>query len=260
MRISVLGSTGAMGGLIIKSALQAGFEISNKISSKDKMSSLFIDTDVVVDFSCPVATESMLRYVIENNIVIPIVIGTTGLSEQCIEMMEYCSKYTQVFYSPNMSFLISIVNMMAYATAKLLDNSYDVEIHEVHHKLKKDSPSGTALMLGKTIAQARGRRFEEVARFVRYGVVPTRQDGEIGFSVQRCGNTVGKHEISFVGEYETLKIKHTAHSKEIFAKGTVKAIRWLVQQLPGFYTMNDFTRDMVVPMVKSLYKDFFSKA
>ena len=86
----------------------AGFEISNKISSKDKMSSLFIDTDVVVDFSCPVATESMLRYVIENNIVIPIVIGTTGLSEQCIEMMEYCSKYTQVFYSPNMSFLVSI--------------------------------------------------------------------------------------------------------------------------------------------------------
>ena len=259
MKISVLGATGAMGGLVIKSALRDGFEISNKISSKDRISDLFVDTDVIVDFSCPVATESMLQYVNKEKVSIPIVIGTTGLSEQCMELMESCSEFVQVFYSPNMSFLISILNMMCYATAKLLDSSYDVEISEVHHRLKKDAPSGTALMLGKTIAQARGRRFEEVARFTRYGVIPLRQQGEIGFAVQRCGNTVGKHEISFVGEYETLKIKHTAHSKEIFAKGTVKAIRWLVKQKPGFYTMNDFTRDMVIPMVKSLYKDFFSR-
>lgn len=259
MKISVLGSTGAMGGLVIRSALREGFEISKKVSSKDNISDLFLDTDVVVDFSCPVATESMLQCINKDKITIPVVIGTTGLSEHCMELMERCSEYTQVFYSPNMSFLISIVNMMAYATAKLLDSSYDVEIAEVHHKLKKDAPSGTAIMLGNSIAQARGRRLKEVARFTRYGVIPTRQDGEIGFAVQRCGNTVGKHEISFVGEYETLKIKHTAHSKEIFASGTVKAIKWLVKQKPGFYTMNDFTRDMVIPMVKSLYKDFFSK-
>ncbi len=259
MKVSVLGSTGKMGGLVIKSALREGFEISNKISSKDKISDLFLDTDVIVDFSCPVATESMLQYVNKEKVSIPIVIGTTGLSEQCIDLMHRCSQFVQIFYSPNMSFLISIINMIAYATSKLLDESYDVEIHEVHHKYKKDSPSGTALMLGKTIAQAREREFNEVARFTRYGVIPLRQEGEIGFSVQRCGNTVGKHEISYVGEYETLKIKHTAHSKEIFAKGTVKAIRWLIQQKPGFYTMNDFTRNLVVPMVKSLYKDFFSR-
>lgn len=259
MKVSVLGSTGKMGGLVIKSALREGFEISNKISSKDKISDLFLDTDVIVDFSCPVATESMLQYVNKEKVSIPIVIGTTGLSEQCIDLMHRCSQFVQIFYSPNMSFLISIINMIAYATSKLLDESYDVEIHEVHHKYKKDSPSGTALMLGKTIAQAREREFNKVARFTRYGVIPLRQEGEIGFSVQRCGNTVGKHEISYVGEYETLKIKHTAHSKEIFAKGTVKAIRWLIQQKPGFYTMNDFTRNLVVPMVKSLYKDFFSR-
>ena len=248
-----------MGGLVIKSALQEGFEISNKISSKDRISDLFTNTDVIVDFSCPVATEEMFLYANKNDIAIPMVIGTTGLSEQCMELIENRSKFTQIFYSPNMSVLISIVNMMAYATAKLLDESYDVEILEIHHKLKKDSPSGTAIMLGKSIAKARGRRLEDVGRFTRYGVIPTRQEGEIGFAVQRCGHTVGKHEISFVGEYETIRIKHTAHSKEIFAKGTVKAIRWLIEQKPGFYTMNDFTKDMVVPMIKSLYKDFFSK-
>lgn len=248
-----------MGGLVIKSALREGFEISNKISSKNQISDLFLDTDVIVDFSCPVATESMLQSVNKERLSIPIVIGTTGLSEQCIELMHKCANFVQIFYSPNMSFLISIVNMMAYATAKLLDDSYDVEIHEVHHKFKKDAPSGTALMLGKTIAQARVKEFEKVARFNRYGIIPLRQEGEIGFSVQRCGNTVGKHEISYVGEYETLKIKHTAHSKEIFARGAVKAIRWLIQQKPGFYTMNDFTRDRIVHVVKSLYKDFFSR-
>ena len=259
MKVSVLGATGKMGGLVIKSALREGFKISNKISSKDKLSDLFLDTDVIVDFSCPVATESMLQYVSKEKLSIPIVIGTTGLSEQCIELMHKCSKFVQIFYSPNMSFLISIVNMMAYATAKLLDESYDVEIFEVHHKFKKDSPSGTALMLGNTIAKAREIEFDKVARFTRYGVIPLRQEGEIGFSVQRCGNTVGKHEISYVGEYETLKIKHTAHSKEIFARGAIKAIRWLTQQKPGFYTMNDFTKDIIVPMIKSLYKDFFSR-
>lgn len=259
MQISVLGATGAMGGLIIKAALREGFRIANKISSNDKISDLFLNTDAVIDFSCPVATESMLNYVNNKRILVPIVIGTTGLSDKCMDLMEHCSKFNPIFYSPNMSFLISLVNMMLYATAKILEGSYDVEIFESHHRLKKDAPSGTAIMFGRTIARARGHRFEDMARFTRYGICPLRQDGEIGFSVQRCGSTVGKHEISFVGKYETFKIKHTAHSKEIFAKGAVKAAKWLLQQKPGFYTMNDFTKNVVTPMAKSLYKDFFSR-
>ncbi|MBQ9441103.1 MAG: 4-hydroxy-tetrahydrodipicolinate reductase [Alphaproteobacteria bacterium] len=259
MKISVLGATGSMGGLIIKSALREGCKVSNKVSSKDKISDLFLNTDAIVDFSCPVATELMLNHVVTSKVLVPMVIGTTGLSGKCMNLMEHCSNFVQLFYSPNMSFMISIVNMMLYATSKILEGSYDVEIFEAHHRLKKDAPSGTAIMFGRTIAQARGDRFEDVARFTRYGVCPLRQDKEIGFSVQRCGSVAGKHEVSFVGKYETLKIKHTAHSKEIFAKGAVKAAKWLVQQKPGFYTMNDFTRDSVIPMVRSLYKDFFSK-
>ena len=258
MKVSVLGATGAMGGLVIKAALQDGFEIANKVSSKDKISDLFLEADAVVDFSCPVATESMLSYILENKIKTPLVIGTTHLSVQCMDVMQEVAKFASVFYSPNMSFLISLVNMTVYAIAKLLDESYDVEILDIHHRLKKDAPSGTALMLGSSIAQARGQKLDDVAVFERYGIMPPRKDGDIGFSSQRCGRVVGKHIVSFVSEQETIEVKHAARSKEIFARGAVKAIRWVIKQPPGFYTMNNFTKDSIIPVVKALYNDFFS--
>lgn len=259
MKISVLGATGAMGGFVIKAALQEGYAVINKVASRDDISSLFTNTEVVIDFSCPMATESMLRYAINNRSSVPLIIGTTGLSKMHINLMHECASTTPVFYSPNMSFVISIANMMIYALSKLLGENFDVEILDVHHKLKKDAPSGTALMFGKTVARARKREFDDVANFVRYGIVEPRERGEIGFSVQRCGNVIGTHEISFFGEYENIKIQHEAHSKEIFAKGAVKAARWILNQAKGFYTMNDFTKDMIVPIVKDIYKDFFSK-
>ena len=259
MKISVLGSTGAMGGFVIKAALQEGFSVENKVSSKDNISNLFKNTETIIDFSCPLATESMLVYAKDNRSSVPLVIGTTGLSRLHTSLMKECAATSPVFYSPNMSFLISILNMTLYAVAKLLDENFDVEILDVHHKLKKDAPSGTALMFGKTIAKSRGRNFIDIANFVRYGIIEQRQKGEIGFAVQRCSNVIGTHEVSFMGEYENIKIKHEAHSKEIFAKGAVQAAKWIVKQPKGFYTMNDFTKDLMVPMVKSLYKDFFSR-
>ena len=260
MRVSVLGATGAMGGYVIKSALQEGFTIENKVSSKDNIANLFRNAEAVIDFSCPMATESMLRYAIENSEQVPLVIGTTGLSKLHIDLMKEYSLDTPVFYAPNMSFLIAILNMAVYAMAKLLDEDFDVEILDIHHKLKKDAPSGTALMFGKTIAKARGREFTDVANFVRYGIIEQRRRGEIGFAVQRCSNVIGTHEVSFMGEFENIKIKHEAHSKEIFAKGAVQAARWILKQPKGLYTMNDFTKDMMVPMIKSLYKDFFARS
>ena len=259
MRISVLGANGAMGGFVIKAALQEGFVIENKVSSRDNIENLFKNTDAIIDFSCPIATEAMLRYARNNREKIPLIIGTTGLSNMHIDLMKECAANVPVFYSPNMSFLIAILNMTVYAMAKLLNEDFDVEILDVHHKLKKDAPSGTALMLGKTIAKARDRDFSDVANFVRYGIIEQRQRGEIGFSVQRCSNVIGTHEISFMGEFENIKIEHEAHSKEIFAKGAVQAAKWIIKQSNGLYTMNDFTKDLMVPMIKSLYKDFFTR-
>ena len=258
MKISVLGATGSMGGLIIKAALQEGIEIASKVSSQDKISSLFTETDAIVDFSCPIATELMADYILDNNLSVPLVIGTTALSTKCIEKLKECSKSMQVFYSPNMSFLISITNMIVYTIAKLVNESYDVEILDIHHRLKKDAPSGTALMLGYSVAQAREQNFEDVAVFKRYGIVAQRKKGDIGFTSQRCGRVVGDHKVSFVSDQETIEIRHESHSKEIFARGAVKAIRWVIQQRPGLYTMNDFTRDSIVPIVRALYSEFFS--
>ena len=230
MKISVLGSTGAMGGFVIKAALQEGFTIQNRVSSKDSIDNLFKDSNAIIDFSCPIATESMLRFAAEKKTEIPMVIGTTGLSRM----------------------------LAVYAISKLLGDDFDTEILDIHHRLKKDAPSGTAIMLGKTIARARGKNFSQVANFVRYGIIEQRKRGEVGFSVQRCGNVIGTHEISFMGEFEDLKIRHEAHSKEIFAKGAVQASKWIIKQQKGLYTMNDFTKDLMVPMVKSLYKEFFT--
>jgi 4-hydroxy-tetrahydrodipicolinate reductase len=258
MRISVLGATGAMGGFAVKAALQEGFVVENKVSSKDRIEKLFENTEAVIDFSCPLATETMLNYALENKLSIPLVIGTTGLSKIHRELMKKYSIAAPIFYSQNMSFLIAILNMTLYAVAKLLGEDFDVEILDIHHKLKKDAPSGTAIMFGKTIAKARKKNFNDVANFIRYGIIEQRERGEIGFSVQRCSNVIGTHEVSFMGEYENIKIKHEAHSREIFAKGAIQATKWLIKQPKGIYTMNDFTKDLMIPMVKSLYKDFFS--
>lgn len=259
MKVSILGATGKMGGFVVKASLQEGCLISNKVSSRDNVANLFNDTDCIIDFSCPMATEAMLRFSKEHQKNVPIVIGTTGLSKLHSDLMKDCSSNTAVFYAANMSFLVAIMNMMVYALGKLLGPSYDVEISETHHRLKKDAPSGTALMLGKSIAKARGDNFNDVASFVRYGVIEPRRKGEIGFNVQRCGNVIGTHTVEFIGDYEDLEFRHHAHSREIFAKGAVKAAFWLIKQQRGMYDMNSFTKDLIVPIVKSLYKDFFAK-
>ena len=257
MKVSILGATGFMGGFVVKAALQEGYYIINKVSSKDDISSLFRDTDVIIDFSCPMATESMLAYSKGRQLRVPLIIGTTGLSHLHIDLMHDCAKSAPVFYSPNMSFVIAIANMMLYSVSKFLGEDFDAEILDSHHKLKKDAPSGTALMFGRTIAKARDRNFDDVANFVRYGVIAPRERGEIGFAVQRCGNTTGTHEIGFYGEYENLKIRHEAHSKEIFAKGAVKAAKWLMHKPTGFYTMEDLTKEQILPVLKEMYRELF---
>ena len=247
-----------MGGLIIKTALQEGFEVSNKVSSENEISELFDNTDVIVDFFFFFSTKTMLEYSFQNKKRIPLIIGTTGLSDDCVDLIKLCCKQTPVFLAPNMSVLISILNLLVYAVGRLLEETFDVEITETHHRFKKDAPSGTALMLGQSVAKSRNKSLRDVAVFERHGIIPQRQQGDIGFSVRRCGKIVGEHEVSFVGDYEEISISHKAFSKEIFAKGAIKTVKWIVAQTPGLYTMNNFTRDMIIPVVKDLYKEFFS--
>ncbi|MDR2458583.1 MAG: 4-hydroxy-tetrahydrodipicolinate reductase [Holosporales bacterium] len=258
MKVSVLGATGTMGGLVVKALLQeGGFAITGKVSRRDNVEVMFGCSDIIIDFSCPLATEAMLRYAASSKSYIPIVIGTTGLSKVHHELMNECATHAPVFCSPNMSPLVAMLNFTVHLLAKIMDEDYDVEIFESHHRMKKDAPSGTALMLGRTIARARNREFDDVANFMRYGIIEQRKRGEIGFSVQRSGMVVGTHEVAFIGSNESLKIRHEAYSKEIFAKGAVKVAKWLVRQDNGIYSMDDLARDTISPLINEWYGEFF---
>jgi 4-hydroxy-tetrahydrodipicolinate reductase len=248
-----------MGGSVVGAALQSGHIVKNKVSSRDDIGNLFSDTDVVIDFSCPMATESMLIYARENQEKVPIIVGTTGLSKMHEGLMQECSEITPVFRSPNMSVVVSVLNITVYILSQYLGDGFDAEIFEKHHRFKKDAPSGTALMLGKTIAKARGHDFLDMANFARYGVISPRRHGEIGFSVQRCGKIVGKHSVSFTGENEDVVVSHSAQSRKIFAEGAIKVASWLQPQPPGLYSMNDYMKATILPIVKNMCKHFFEE-
>lgn len=193
--------------------------------------------DVIIDFSVPKATLTMLEYAKVNRI--PVVIATTGFSkEENKKILEY-SKDFPIFKSANMSFDINLMAKILVEVAKALPNT-DIEIIETHHNRKIDSPSGTALLLADSINKALDHRF--TYEFDRHNKHEKRSKYEIGFSSIRGGNIVGEHTVQFFGENETFEITHKAYSRSVFADGAIKAACFLVGKQNGFYTMDDLLR------------------
>ena len=141
--------------------------------------------------------------------------------------------------SPNMSIGVNVMFETARMLAGLLGNEFDVEIIETHHKHKIDSPSGTALRLGEVVAEALGRDFKKVARLERHGQVGERKKGEIGIQAIRGGDVVGEHAVIFFGAGERIELTHRASNRDNFAKGAIRAVKWVVGKPPGIYTMKD---------------------
>ena len=167
---------------------------------------------------------------------IPIVIATTGFSEEELTKIKEYSKYTPIFLSFNMSFDICLMQKVLATLAQNLPNT-DIEIVETHHNRKIDSPSGTALMLADSINQACENKY--TYNFSRLQERKPRETNEIGFSSIRGGNIVGEHTVKFMGADETFEITHTCYSRKVFANGALKAAKFLVTQKNGFYNMND---------------------
>lgn len=190
--------------------------------------------DVIIDFSIPKATISMLQYAKQNSI--PVVIATTGFSEEENLKIEEYSKDLPIFKSANMSFDINLMAKILSEVAKALSNT-DIEIIESHHNRKIDSPSGTALLLADSINKALGNSL--TYEFDRHKKHEKRSKNEIGFSSIRGGNIVGEHSVLFLGENETFEITHKAYSRSVFADGAIKAACFLVNKSNGFYTMDD---------------------
>lgn len=191
--------------------------------------------NVIIDFSNPYYLTGLLDYALEKNI--GIVIATTGFTNKDLENIKTASKKIPIFFSANMSLGINILNNLVKKAAKILNESFDIEVIEKHHKHKLDSPSGTAYMIANEINKELNNSKEYV--FGRYGTKERRRDKEIGIHSIRGGSIVGEHSVIFAGDDEVLEVKHTASSKKIFAAGSLKAAKFLVKKEPGLYDMDD---------------------
>lgn len=193
--------------------------------------------DVIIDFSVPKATLTMLEYAKVNRI--PVVIATTGFSEEENKKILEYSKDLPIFQSANMSFDINLMAKVLAEVAKTLPNT-DIEIIESHHNRKIDSPSGTALLLADSINKTLDNKL--TYEFDRHNKHEKRSKNEIGFSSIRGGNIVGEHSVMFIGENETFEITHKAYSRSVFADGAIKAACFLVNKENGFYNMDNLLK------------------
>lgn len=190
--------------------------------------------DVIIDFSIPEATMNILEFAKQNNI--PIVIATTGFSDEQLSTIKDYSKHIPIFRSGNMSYEVNLMaNIVSKLAIQLKDS--DIEIIETHHRNKIDSPSGTALILADSINCALNNEMNY--QYNRHSIRQKRDDKEIGIHSIRGGTEVGKHTVMFLGENETFEITHTVTSRSIFADGALKAAKFLVNQKSNLYDMKD---------------------
>ena len=195
-----------------------------------------VDVDVIIDFSSSKATDRLLSYVAEKQI--PLVLCTTGLSEEQLKKVEETSKKTAILRSANMSLGVNVLLKLVNTAAKVLaDADFDIDIVEKHHKLKVDAPSGTALALADAVNEALHNEYEYV--YDRSQRRIRRPKKEIGISAVRGGTIVGQHDVIFAGQDEVIEFHHTAYSKAIFGKGAVSAAIYLAGKPAGMYDMSD---------------------
>jgi 4-hydroxy-tetrahydrodipicolinate reductase len=192
---------------------------------------------VLIDFTSPDATVENLKVASAANLAM--IIGTTGLSGSSLDQVKALARSTRCVMSPNMSVGVNVMFKIAGEMAKVLGKDYDMEILEVHHRFKKDAPSGTATRLAQILASATDRDLDDAAVYQRKGIIGERTSKEIGIQTWRAGDITGEHTILFGGIGERLELTHRAHNRDNFARGAVRAAAWVVRQPVGLYDMMD---------------------
>ncbi len=193
--------------------------------------------DVIIDFTFHTATVKHAELASESGK--PMVIGTTGFSAEELDTIRGLAHKFPCVLAPNMSVGVNLLYKLIDMAARVLGDDYDIEIVEAHHRMKKDAPSGTALQLGRVAASALGRDLDKVGVFERNGIIGERSREEIGIQTVRAGDIVGEHTVLFGGIGERVEIVHKASSRDTFAKGAVRAAKWIVAKDAGFYDMQD---------------------
>jgi len=193
--------------------------------------------DVIIDFTTPDATLSHAKFAASNDICM--VIGTTGFDPVKLGELQTVLMDTPTVMAANYSVGVNLALNLIKQAAEVLGPDYDAEIYEAHHKHKVDAPSGTALAMGRSLAEGRGVDLDKMAVYAREGITGARKPGTIGFSVVRAGNIVGDHKAMFISDEERIEIAHVAADRMVFARGAARAAGWLKSQKAGWYDMRD---------------------
>jgi 4-hydroxy-tetrahydrodipicolinate reductase len=237
-KIIITGSRGRMGRALIEGAARVpDLKIVGQIDQDDDLRSVIGQGDVVVDFSSHNATRGIAALCAEHNKAA--VIGTTGHAEEERLKIAAFSARIPMVWSSNFSTGVNTLFWLTRKAAEILGPGFDLEIIDVHHRLKRDAPSGTAKKLAEILAAARGLQLEQAARHGRVGMVGERTAAEIGIHSVRGGDVVGDHTVIFAATGERVELTHRASSRETFATGALRAAQWVVGKRPGLYDMMD---------------------
>ena len=232
-RVHVHGASGRLGQAIVRVAESEGKYRLSLSGRNDDLAPLLADAEVAIDVSQPEGSLKIAEVCAAGRK--PLVIGTTGHS--AVQLVELRSKAIPILLAPNFSVGVNLLFWLTEKAAAILGPEYDAEIVEMHHRLKKDSPSGTAKRLGEIISEARDQKHS--VQHGRVGIVGPRPENEIGMHAVRGGDIVGEHIIYFAGAGERLELTHRASSRETFARGALRAADWLIGKPVGWYEMAD---------------------
>lgn len=234
-RIGIIGSEGRMGHALTRAISEAGHEASGGVDKGGDVAGLADRSDALVDFSAPPALEANLHAAIGAGI--PILVGTTGLGEAHHALIDRAALAVPVLQTGNTSLGVTLLAHLVKEAAARLGPEWDIEVLEMHHRMKVDAPSGTALLLGEAAAEGRGMDFHASASPARYGHTGAREKGAIGFASLRGGTVAGEHSVILAGEHERLTLTHVAEDRMIFAHGAVRGAAWLIGREPGRHAM-----------------------
>ena len=261
IKVAVTGAAGRMGGRIITLITEAeGLEVAGAIEMAgharlgddagyvagcgdlgvaitDSLEQGLASADVLIDFTWPEVTIGNAE--VCARLGKAMVVGTTGLNPEQREIIKRIAQSSPVVFAPNMSVGVNVCFKLLKDMAKTLGEGFDVEIVELHHNRKKDSPSGTAVRMGEIVADALDRNYDEVANYHREGMCGERSQEEIGMQTVRGGDIVGEHTVYFIGMGERIELTHRAMSRDMFARGAVRAAGWLAEKPVGLYDMQD---------------------
>jgi len=238
VRVAISGAGGRMGRALLEAVAASGdTTLAGSFDVGGDVRAALSAADVLIDFTRPEGTLEHLQACLDAKRAI--VIGTTGFDPAQLARIREAAREIAIVMAPNMSVGVNVALRLVEMASRSLGPEYDVEVFEIHHKMKVDAPSGTALKLGEVAAKARGATLESNGVFARHGVTGERKEGSVGFSAARGGDIVGDHTVFFAGPGERIEITHRSSSRATYAQGALRAARFLAGKPPGLYDMAD---------------------